>query len=160
MDRARGLALLDQAIEMNPNLVDAWTSSGWGQIYMGSLERGRENLLRALRLSPTDPLKGIMLSGIGTAYFLLGEDEQAFLWADRAFMEDSVGLFSQRIFAITTAKSGQTDKAQEAVRRMIARVPSETLAVARHHYEKEMRWKPQEKIEKIIDGLRLAGLPE
>jgi hypothetical protein len=24
----------------------------------------------------------------------------------------------------------------------------------------EMRWKPREKIEKIIEGLRLAGLPE
>jgi adenylate cyclase len=159
-ERERGLALLDQAIDMNSNLVDAWNSSGWGQIFMGSLERGRENLLQALRLSPSDPLKGMMLAGIGTANFLLGEDEQAFSWADRAFMEDPVGLFSQRIFAITTAKAGQIDKAQEAVRRLIARVPSETLAVARRHYEREMRWKPQEKIERIIDGLRLAGLPE
>jgi tetratricopeptide (TPR) repeat protein len=101
-----------------------------------------------------------MLSGVGTAYFLLGEDEQAFLWADKAFMESPDALLAQRIFAISAAKTGRIDKAGEAVRRMIARIPSETLAVARRHYEQEMRWKPQERIEMILDGLRQAGLPE
>jgi TolB-like protein/class 3 adenylate cyclase len=46
-ERPRGLALLDEAADLNPNLVDAWNSSGWGQIFFGSLERGRDNLLRA-----------------------------------------------------------------------------------------------------------------
>ena len=101
-----------------------------------------------------------MLSGIGAACFLSGDDEQAFFWADKAFLENSAHLATQRIYAISAARTGRMDKASEGVRSMIARVPSETLGVARRHFEREMRWKPQEKIEKIIEALRFAGLPE
>ena len=51
-----GAVLVEQALALNPNF--AWGSgfSGWTNNFLGKLEVAREQLARALRLSPHDPL--------------------------------------------------------------------------------------------------------
>ena len=47
-----GAALIDRAIEMNPNLAWAWQFSGWLKVLVGEPDAAIERLSRAMRLSP------------------------------------------------------------------------------------------------------------
>ncbi|SEC69255.1 adenylate cyclase [Rhizobiales bacterium GAS188] len=50
-----GAALIDRALQFNPNLARAWNLSGWVRIWLGEPEVAIEHLTRAMRLSPLDP---------------------------------------------------------------------------------------------------------
>ena len=48
-----GAALIDRALQLNPNLAEAWHFSGWVRIYLGEPEVAIEHLAHAMRLSPS-----------------------------------------------------------------------------------------------------------
>jgi tetratricopeptide (TPR) repeat protein len=50
------VSLLDKALKLNPNLASAWHWSGWVRCYLGEPDTAIEHLVRAMRLSPLDPL--------------------------------------------------------------------------------------------------------
>src|SRR5208282_1031254 len=51
-----GVALLDRALALNPNLASTWHFSGWARIWLGEQDLAIEHLARAMRHSPFDPL--------------------------------------------------------------------------------------------------------
>jgi TolB-like protein/DNA-binding SARP family transcriptional activator len=50
------VSLLDKALKLNPNLASAWHVSGWVRCYLGDADTAIEHLVRAMRLSPLDPM--------------------------------------------------------------------------------------------------------
>ena len=70
-DIKAGTALVDHALQLNPNLGVAWQRSGWLRVYAGDCELAIEHLERAMRLSPLDPLMHLAHSATAFAYFLL-----------------------------------------------------------------------------------------
>src|SRR5262245_15241505 len=51
-DLASAKRLIDRAVELNPNLATAWTTSGWINVWLGHPDIALEHLGRALRLDP------------------------------------------------------------------------------------------------------------
>ena len=74
------VALIDQALAVNPNLASAWYVSGWVRIFLGDPEHAIEHLTHAAQLSPFDPLIFHVHAGIGYALFFAGRHSDAARW--------------------------------------------------------------------------------
>ena len=72
-----GVAFIDRALLINPNLATAWIVSGWARVWLGTPELAIEHLERATRLSPLDPLIYRCHVGITWSCFFTGRFEEA-----------------------------------------------------------------------------------
>ena len=72
-----GIAYLDRALVLNPNLAAAWYVSGLAEGLLGEPEDAIERAARAIRLSPLDPFIFRMHAGIAYAHFFAGHYDDA-----------------------------------------------------------------------------------
>ena len=82
-DVEAGAALIDRALQLNPNLAEAWHFSGWVRIYLGEPEVAIEHLTQAMRLSPLDPLTFVAQMATAFAHFFAGRYDDASSWAKK-----------------------------------------------------------------------------
>ncbi|WP_085695327.1 MULTISPECIES: winged helix-turn-helix domain-containing protein [unclassified Pseudomonas] len=151
-----GIALLDRARLLNPNLAPAWYLGGILRAMRGETDASIQNLEHAVRLSPLDPEMFRMQVGMAIAHFFAGRFEIA-----AGYAEQSVGnlpslLPAVALMAASHALGGRMDKAGPVMARLLELDP--TLRVSRLK-----EWLPIQRPEDValfIEGLRLAGLPE
>ena len=67
-----GIALLDRALVLNPNLAAAWFLGGFLRIWHGEPDGAIEHFARAMRLSPLDPEMYRMQAGMAMAHLFAG----------------------------------------------------------------------------------------
>ena len=101
-----------------------------------------------------------MLSGLATANLLLGNFAEALDWSKKLYFEGGSAPPTFWILAACAGYAGDLALAQEAIRKLQERYPEWTLATVRHYYETHVRYRRQKDIDRIIEGLRLAGLRE
>jgi TolB-like protein len=146
-----GIAYVDRAIVLNPNLALAWSVSGWLRAFLGEHADAIVRLERAIRLSPFDMLAYTFYAGMGWAHLFAGRYDGAASWATKAALERPEWAVPPRIEAIACALSGRVVKAREALTRMLAINPDVRISNA---------WRRAEDRALMIEGLRRAGLPE
>jgi len=154
LDAAASLA--DQAVELNPNCAFAWSVSGWVRLYMGHHDIAIEHQNRAMRLSPRDPSRRIMISMMGTANLFLGRFEAAERLASEAAQLTSDNLATLRLLACSLALQGKLDQARSVARRILSLDPTFRLLGA----GELMPLRRPEDSARFVEGLRLAGIPE
>src|SRR5262249_36564061 len=110
-----GIAYVDRAIALNPNLALAWDVSGWGRSHLGEHTDAISRFGRAIRLSPFDLLAYHFYTGLSFAHLFAGHYEEATSWARKAVLEKSDWAPTVRAKAIACALSGETVEAQEAL---------------------------------------------
>jgi TolB-like protein len=76
-DLPSALELLERAIELNPNLPIAWTTSSWSRIYNGEHSIAIRHALTSLSLSPRDPHIWFVEHALMTAQFFARNLEEA-----------------------------------------------------------------------------------
>src|SRR5262249_34576852 len=76
-DVEAGLAHIDRALVLNPNLATAWIAGGVMRTNLGDNEAAIEHLSRAMRLSPLDPLLFVVHTFMAFAHFLAGRPDVA-----------------------------------------------------------------------------------
>ena len=155
-DLEGGIALIDKALVLNPNLAAAWHGSGWVRAFQRDTDVALEHVARAMRLSPLDPLMFSMQMVTGHAYYIAGRYAEAVTWAEKAFRERPNLLPTIRLMAATNALSGRLEEAQKAIARGHALDPDMRISnlkdrVGPFHPEDFARY---------VQALRLAGLPE
>ena len=155
-DYDTGATLVDQALSLNPNLAVCWQNRGYVSMYIGQHETALEQVSRALRLSPLDPETFRSESIMAMAHMFQGRNEQALIWATKALARQSNWMPAMRCSAAANALAGNIDEAQKVMVRMLQLHPAFNVSYCR--YLSPYR-RPQD-IEKFIEGLRLAGLPE
>jgi TolB-like protein len=151
-----GIALLDRARLLNPNLVPAWYLGGILRALRGEPDNAIKDLTHAVRLSPLDPEMFRMQIGMALAHFFAGRLDLAADWAEKALGNLPTLLAPMAVVAASHALSGRMDKAQQAMRHLTELDP--WLRVS-----KLPEWMPiqrPEDLARFADGLRLAGLPE
>lgn len=62
------------AVEMRPNLVDAWAALGLAQLYGGQVDEAERSFRRCAQIDPGDP-RGFQ--GLGDVYFAIGDSRRA-----------------------------------------------------------------------------------
>jgi adenylate cyclase len=154
-----GIALIDRALAINPNLASAWYFSGWARVLLGEANLAIEHLRYGMRLSPLDPILYLPQCGLALAYFLLGRYNDASLSAADALLENPQFHPALRISAATNALSGRLEDAQEAVARLREIDPGLRVSNLGHMFPLYPFWQ-RSAVEKYVDGLRKAGLPE
>ena len=154
LDRARELE--DRATALDPNMAWAWLWSAWTSVWIGESEAAKEQVTRALRLSPLDSHRGSMFAAMAAAHFLAGSYDDALAWAERATRERRGFSFSGVLIAASAALTGNADRAREALDELRSTHPN--MSVSKQSLSFPFR-RPQD-TERLAEGLRKAGLPE
>jgi len=152
-----GVAFIDRALALNPNLARAWNLSGWARIWLGQPEIALDHLARAMRLSPLDPAAHATLSATAHAHFFVGRYDEASSWAAEALRANPSWTPALRIAAASHALAGRAEEATKACRRLQQLHP--TLRVSNFR-ETLGPYRRPEDLARHEEGLRKAGLPE
>src|SRR5262249_16106810 len=116
---AGGGGLMEQSLAAHPNLAVAWNLRSRVKVWLGEHEAAIELVGRAMRLSPLDPLKYNMETGIAHAHFLPGRYDEATAWAERAARQQPAEYVSAvRILAASSAFAGRQSDAERAAARL------------------------------------------
>jgi len=151
-----GIALIDRALVLNPNLASAWFLGGFLRAWNGDSDGAIEHFARAMRLSPLDPETYRMQAGMAVAHLFAGRFDDASSWAEKSVRQMPSFLMVAAVLAASHALAGRMDEAKRAISRVQQLDP--TLRVATL-----AEWLPirrPENLATLADGLRRAGLPD
>ncbi len=153
-----GVALIDRALALNPNLGSSWAFSGWSRLWLGETELAIEHFARALRLSPIDPGRCWWQEGIAHAHFFAGRCDEALAWARMVLRSWPDGHGALRIGAASSALAG----CDEETKRLTARLREIDPALRASTLLGDVLgpYQRAEDVAKYTDALRKAGLPE
>jgi len=147
---------LETAIDLDPN--NAFAHAGLANVLalVGRRDEAMEQFATAMRLSPRDPFKYLWFLWRGYAELTQEEYDQAAEWAQKALQINPDFPACLRLLAATYGQLGRTDEARAALDQLQCLVPGQTIAAARS----QLPLKRPEDMERYLDGLRKAGLPE
>ncbi len=144
--------IFKRAVKANPNDATVLTIAGFGQLLGGSLEEALALFDRVIRLNPRDT-SGAM-TGIAHAQMCLGQYEEALDWAGRSLAENPNTDWTYWVLIAGNAYLGRLDEAKRVLAALQKLVVGVSLSRIRQ-YPKDPR-----RIEVLIEGMRLAGMPE
>ena len=151
-----GIALIDDALVLNPNLASAWFLGGFLRAWNGDPDGAIEHFTRAMRLSPVDPEMYRMQAGMAVAHLFAGRFDVASSWAEKSFRHLTSFLAVVAVAAASHALAGRMDEAKRAISHLRQLDP--TLRVSNLADWLPIR-RPQD-LATFADGLRRAGLLE
>ncbi|MGB7774343.1 MAG: adenylate/guanylate cyclase domain-containing protein, partial [Pseudolabrys sp.] len=158
-----GAALIDRALQLNPNLAEAWHFSGWVRIYLGEPEAAIEHLAHAMRLSPLDPLTFVTQMAIAFAHFFAGRYDDASSWAEKALATSPPGLRERPVYhpalliaAASNSLAGRLEEARNAIARLRKLNPTPHISNLKNQIPLR---RPQDLV-RYTEGLRKAGLAD
>jgi TolB-like protein/class 3 adenylate cyclase len=151
-----GMAIVQAAVEANPNNLLIVARAGVANLICGSIEDALTYLHRANRLSPGDVGAHFALTGIAGAHLTLGDYDEALIWATRSLASNP--NFDPTFWMLIAANAhlGRMDEAHRFLERLKRNSPGVTIAsiIAARHARDPSRHAA------LIDGLKLAGLEE
>jgi TolB-like protein len=151
-----GIALIERAMLLNPNLAAAWFLGGFLRALNGEADSALEHFAHAVRLSPLDPEMFRVQVGMALAHFFAGHFDSAAASAEKAVGNLPSLLVATGVIAASHALAGRADEARLAMERLLALSPSVRISDLKD-------WLPihrPEDLARFADGLHLAGLPE
>jgi adenylate cyclase len=154
-------AEIDAAIENNQNFAQAYASRGDMLTWAGRAAESIAEEETALRLSPRDPGRNMWQYGICHAYTHLAQWEKAIEWCQKSIATDAGTWFPYVDLAAASAWLGHDTEAKAAIAGLLKVYPGFTVQsfadmAARVTYNPTFA----DQIQRILEGLRKAGLPE
>jgi TolB-like protein len=151
------VAELESAVELNPNLAMVYCGLGDSLAYEGRFAEAIPYFEKAINLSPYDPQRWSFYSYRALAHLFAGEFELALEWAQRATLVPNCHYwpFAHRLAALGHLQRGSELRA--ALAELRSRKPDFSCAFAR---ERLFYIKDPSHLERYIEGLRRAGVPE
>jgi tetratricopeptide (TPR) repeat protein len=130
---------------------------GYDELMMGQPDEALAEFLEADRLAPDSQLRWSWQQGIGLVYLMQGQDQKAIEWLTRAALEAPNAGHPVAYLASAYALAGREQEAREALAHYLKLWPNTTLksfgpTVGTAAFNSKM--------ERVLEGLRLAGLPE
>ena len=155
-DLDSGIALIDKALLLNPNLAAAWFLGGFVQIMRGEPDNAIERLAHAMRSSPLDSEMYRMQCGTALAHLCAGRFDEAAPWAEKSLRDLPSFLIAVCIIAASHAFAGRMGEAQRAIQNLRRLNPALRLS----NLKDWLLFHRPEYLTILSDGLRRAGLPE
>ena len=158
---AQGIAECEHALALDRNLADAHSFIGFGKIFIGRAEETEAHVVEALRLSPRDTMAYVWMTNAGMAKSTSAVTSKR----SRGFDGRSrpTEIIRMHIFGWPPPSRSlvELDEARSAVKAGLALDPAFTISRAR------AVWTARSdnptylaQLERIIEGLRMAGVPE
>ena len=156
---SRAIGELEQALSLNRNLGAAHAWIGQAKITMGRAEEAEAHVDQAFRLSPSDAVAFIWTHIRGLAKLHLGADEEAVALFRRSVDASRNYPLSHFYMAAALAHLGRLAEAQAEVKAGLSLAPNYSIArfVSMAESDNPTYLKQRER---ILEGLRKAGVPE
>ena len=130
---------------------------GYDRLMMGQPNEALAEFLEADRLQPNSQLRWSWQQGIGLVYLMQGQDQKAIEWLARAALEAPNAANPVAYLASAYALVGREQEAREALVHYLKLWPNTTLETFRPSIGTAAF---NSKMQRVLEGLRLAGLPE
>jgi adenylate cyclase len=150
----QGIAEAEKAVVLNPN-------SGYAHFIMGKVftfaskwEESIPEYKIAVRLNPIPPNN--YLFSLGLSYGNVGQYEEAIKWSEKAVHQEPDSLLARLFMTQVYIWSGRNEEARIQAAEVLRINPKFSL----QKWEKKVKYKNQEDVERGISALRKAGLPE
>ena len=151
---AAALEMFDQALQLNPSCATAWALSAVTLAYIGRGEEALTRVRNALRLSPFDLLSFWFCTTNGIASIVAGRYDEAVSWLSKARRLNPRYRAASRMLIAILGLSGDVTQARELAREFLDDEPGFTVSGFG-------AWYPLQPphLERVLEGLRLAGIP-
>ncbi len=152
-----GIAFVDRALILNPNLAFAWGASACMKAWLGEPDAAITHASTAMRLSPFDPRAFAWEHYTAFAHFCAGRYDDAAAWEERVLRDQPNFTGGVRVAAASNALLGRTIEAQKFMAQLRQLEPAlrlSNLAAIMPPFRRS------EDRAKYAEGLSKAGLPE
>ena len=155
-DYVQGLQAVNRAREINPNIATVSAIVGGTLNLSGNPAEGLICAEDAIRVSPGDPGAFVFYTIAATAHLMCGRPAEACDYATKSARIYADWDTTYRVLAAALVQLDQVEEARSAVARLQALAPTMTVSRLR------VLWpiRNPETLNMILDGLRIAGLPE
>jgi TolB-like protein/class 3 adenylate cyclase/Tfp pilus assembly protein PilF len=153
-----GLALLDQAVRLDPNFATGWGWRAAARNAFGQPELAIEDLERALRLSPLDVSIFLPQGQMAISHFLCDRYDDACSWAVTSLQSRPNHLTALLVLMAAHAMAGRLDAARRATATYLQLNPPARLSNIMDQLGS--LFQQDAIVAKFKRGLCLAGLPE
>jgi len=148
----KAIEAANKSLAYHPGYPDALATLAHSYIYMGKEQEAVKILKKAVLNNPRYPAP--YASGLGQAYYHLGQYENALSWIKQA-MEKNYNLLSAHLMNIATLhRLGNNEETDWAVEQLYAQIPNFSLKSAHRIFPIE----DKSKLENIIEDLKQAGV--
>ena len=156
---AQGIAECQQALALDRNLARAHALIGFAKFFLGRGAETETHINEAFRLSPRDTYAARWMAHVGLAKAQLGADDEAVIWMRRGLDANRNHSFAHFPLGAALAWLGELDQARATVQAGLALDPSFTICRFRAHVPSD---NPVFLAvhERLVEGMRLAGVPE
>ncbi|WP_291685174.1 tetratricopeptide repeat protein [Bradyrhizobium sp.] len=157
LDFDRGLEMVEQAIQSNPNYARAYNYRGLLRAWHGASEAAVADLEQAMRLSPRDPVNYNAMMGLAVAHHNAGRHHEAAEWADKSLRAFPPAFFvgmTQGILCYVAA--GRMEDARKLMAECLRLVPKwrrSTFVAPQWFRSAKLR-------AELVEAFIAAGLPE
>ena len=149
--------LLEQCVALNPSFAQGWFALAFTLTWSGREEEALALVERATELSPRDPHLTSFHHLRALAHFSLGDVEAAASFARMALRLQNASHCSFAVHAASLGLLGRPAEARASLAELLRRRPDYTCGYA----PSDMFFcADQAVVERFVEGLRLAGLPE
>lgn len=148
------IAATEKAIALDPNFAPSYATLGLILHYAGRSAESLDLIAKAMRLDPHYP--DMFLHFVGQAYFALGQYEEAAAALKRRLVRNPNTDVSRVLLAACYGHLGQPEAACAEWREALRINPAYSLENRR----RILPYKDPRDFERVVDGLRKAGLPE
>lgn len=157
----QGIAECEHALALDRNLAGAHALIGYGKMFSGYAEETEAHIVEALRLSPRDTMAYLWMGYAGIQKNGLGSYEQAVDWCRRAIEANRNDPQPHFVLGSALAHLGRLAEARSAVKAGLALNSAFAISHTRDAWS-TMSDDPEylAGLERIIEGLRKAGVPE
>jgi TolB-like protein/class 3 adenylate cyclase len=157
---AQGVGQCERALELDRNLASAHATIGNGKLQLGQAEETEAHIQDALRLSPRDPFAYMWCFVAGAAKLRLGGEEESVVWLRRSVETNQNFPGGHFYLAAALARLGRPLEARTEAQAGLALNPTFTISRFRAGAPRADSPAAIAGYERIIDGLRKAGVPE
>ncbi len=152
----RGITAARRAIDLNPNYAEAYAILALALVFYGDLEACLAACQQSARSNPRDARGNHLYNAMGHAYFMLEDYEQAIEVSKKGYHQDP-SVYGQTVtLAASYACLGNQAEAKHYIDDLLQFIPRMNLRALRKN---PMFIRP-EHVDKLVEGMRLAGLPE
>ncbi len=144
----------ERAIALDTNFAEAYARLGEILSLAGRPEEGLGLVKKAMRLDPHYP--PTYLNYLGRAYYAMGQYEEAVAALKRSLTRNPNILSPHRTLAVIFSELGRKEEARAEVAEILRISPRASMEGQRER----MPFKDQAVLERHLEGLRKAGLPE
>jgi len=148
----KGVVEAEKAVALNPNSAMAHVMLGKTLVFDGRWEESIPEYKKAIRLNPIPP--HMYIYSVGLSYLYTGQYEEAITWCEKAVRQEPNSLLARLFMAQVYSWSGRDEKARAEAAEVLRIQPK--FSVKR--WEKRLKYKRQEDIDRAISALRKAGL--